>query len=269
MTLLDAAILGLVEGVTEYLPVSSTGHLILTARLLGIGGPGEQLAAVKEAIDSFSIVIQGGAILAVAGLYRGRIRQMAAGLVATLRDGARLAPEAREGVLLLRNLVLSFLPAAVIGVLLAPWIKRHLFHPWPVVAALAAGGVLLLAIGRWQRRRQQGSSDPGDAAPDGPFELSAAGALIIGFVQVLAMWPGTSRSMVTILAGMLVGLGPRRAAEYSFLLALPTLGGATIYELARAWNAGVAASGSGLDGLERLVADNGGWLPSLVGLVVA
>ncbi len=218
MNLGQATILGLVEGITEYLPVSSTGHLIITSALLGLGQPPE----TKRAVDAFNIVIQGGAILAVLGLYWSRVGQMIAGLLGSSPAGLRL----------FRNLIVAFIPAAILGFLLNEWIERHLFYPVPVMAALAIGGVLMIVIGRWQRRFFHGDehADPADAHCHVDIEhLTWRRALIIGLLQCVAMWPGTSRSMTTIVGGMFVGLRPRQAAEFSFLLGLPTLGAACVY----------------------------------------
>lgn len=201
----QAAVLGLVEGVTEYLPVSSTGHLILVESLLGLGDAGS-----KAALDAFSIVIQGGAILAVLGLYWVRVLALLRGLVG--RDPA--------GLRLLVNLIVGFLPAVVVGVPLDDWIEARLFHPLPVIAALAVGGVFMIALSRF--------GPHGERSLD---ELDWRQALAIGAMQCAALWPGTSRSMVVIAGGMLVGLRPRDAAEFSFLLGLPTLGGACAYKL--------------------------------------
>jgi len=200
-----ALVLGLVEGITEYLPISSTGHLILVESLLGLDGPDS-----KRALDAFSIVIQGGAILAVIGLYWPRVLGMLRGVVG--RDPA--------GLKLLVNLLIAFVPAVVVGVPLDHWLEAHLFHPLPVIAALAGGGVLMIALDRGLTR--------GDRTVD---DLGPRQALLIGLLQCLALWPGTSRSMVVIVGGLLVGLRPRDAAEFSFLLGLPTLGGACAYKL--------------------------------------
>ena len=202
MTLLDAAILGLVEGITEYLPVSSTGHLILTSALLGLDGSG---------IDAFNIVIQGGAILAVLGLYRVRVLGMVQGLIGQNPEGRRL----------LVRLLIAFAPAAILGPLLDDTIETTLFQPVPVLAALGIGGLIMLKLG-------QGRADPSDTDP---ADLPLRAALLIGLAQCIAMWPGTSRSMVTLAAGVALGLRPARAAEFSFLLGLPTLGGACVYKL--------------------------------------
>ena len=204
MTLLDAAILGLVEGITEYLPVSSTGHLILTSALLGLDGAG---------IDAFNIVIQGGAILAVLGLYRVRVLGMVQGLIGQNPEGRRL----------LVRLLIAFAPAAVLGPILDDTIEATLFRPVPVLAALAIGGVIMLKLGKG--RANSSDTDPAD--------LPLRAALLIGLAQCIAMWPGTSRSMVTLAAGVALGLRPARAAEFSFLLGLPTLGGACVYKLVK------------------------------------
>ena len=218
MTIFDAFILGLIEGITEYLPISSTGHLILTTALLGLDETTNQ-----SAVNAFLIVIQGGAILAVLGLYRARVLQMIRGLLGKDQVGRRL----------LVNLVVAFLPAAILGPLLDNTIERYLFKTVPVIAALAVGGVVMILLGPWQRRFFDGE-EQGTGAQTHKFVeieyLTWRMALIIGLLQCVAMWPGTSRSMITIVGGMLVGLRPKQAAEFSFLLALPTLGGACVYK---------------------------------------
>ena len=240
MTLLDAIILGLVEGLTEYIPVSSTGHLIIVSSLLGLDRDPE----TSSAVAAFNIVVQGGAILAVLGIFWPRVTSMIRGLLGRDQIGLRLV----------RNLFIAFLPAAVFGVLLDELIESALFHPWPVIAALALGGILLIIMRRWQNAIYARADAP---EKEGGFieldELSWQKALVIGLLQCVAMWPGTSRSMMTIVGGMFMGLRPRQAAEFSFLLGLPTLGGACVYKLMK--------NGSEIASL--------GWAPVLVGIIVA
>lgn len=242
-----AAILGLVEGVTEYLPVSSTGHLILTARLLGLGQDGDPAAqaAMRDAVDTFTIVIQGGAILAVAGLYHRQVIAMLRGVLGRDPAGLRLA----------LLLFIAFLPAAVLGPLLKSTITAHLFHVLPVLLALGVGGIVLILLTPWQRRHFEAAPETRRYVTIATMSFRAA--LIIGVLQCVAMWPGTSRSMMTIIGGMVIGLRPREAAEFSFLLGLPTLGGACAYELLGALrsDAGMFASL--------------GWPAVITGLVVA
>jgi undecaprenyl-diphosphatase len=202
MTLLQALILGLIEGITEYLPVSSTGHLLIAQRLLGIPD--------DAAANAFAIAIQAGAILAVLGIYRARAAQMLRGLVGRDPDGLRLV-----GLLLI-----AFLPAAVIGALFNETIERLLFGVKPILLAWVVGGVVILALSRWIERRRTGRA---------LLELQWQHALLIGLLQCLAMWPGTSRSLVTILGGLLVGLALPAAVEFAFLLGLITLTAATGY----------------------------------------
>jgi len=240
MTWWQAIVLGLVEGVTEYLPVSSTGHLILAAWLLGLHDPAHE--ASREA---FEIVIQGGAILAVLGLYGARVVQMLRGLVGRDTEGRRL----------LVNLVVAFLPAALTGPLLHHAIQAHLFRVGPVLAALLLGGVWMIWLDRSQARA-------GHAPTLGIEGLDWRHALGIGLFQCLAMWPGTSRSMMTIAGGTLLGMRPKEAAEFSFLLGLPTLGGACVYELAK--NLQHAHQTGGANLFQEL-----GALPVALGIAVA
>jgi undecaprenyl-diphosphatase len=208
----QALILGLVEGVTEYLPISSTGHLILTAWLLGLGDDPERWSAAF----TFNIVIQAGAIAAVLWLYRRRVRSLVSGVLGRDPQGRRLA----------WLLLVAFAPAAVLGPLLDDAIEARLNGPWPVVAALAAGGVLMAAVAVWHRRRRAAG------VRGRPLEaVTWRIALGVGAAQCLAMWPGTSRSMVTIVAALLMGLSAVAAAELSFLLGLVTLSAATAYKL--------------------------------------
>ncbi len=248
MTALDALILGIVEGITEILPVSSTGHLILVSRWLGLVDSDE----ARTTIDTFNIVVQGAAVLAVAGLYRHEVSRIIRAILAFSRAMSP-AQTHRRDLKLARNLLISFLPAAVIGVTLGDWFEERFFAPGPVVAALALGGVVMIALAPWVRGRAQSTSD---TSRDGST-LSASAALGIGFMQCLALFPGTSRSMVTILGSLLCGLSPREAVKYSFLLALPTLGSACAYK-----SLGLFESGTMLEQL-------GGWLPLTIGLVAA
>lgn len=211
MALWQAAVLGVVEGLTEYLPVSSTGHLLVAQKLMGLGGASE---ADAEAANAYAICIQAGAIVAVLGLYRRRVGQAFRGF-----GGDRL------GRRLQSNLLAGFVPAAIIGLALNDLIKSHLFGPWPVVVAWFVGGVVILAVA-W-RRRQRGASPRAGMTLD---ELTWRLALIIGFAQCIAMWPGVSRSLITIVGGVLVGLSLPAAVEFSFLLGVVTLGAATCYD---------------------------------------
>jgi undecaprenyl-diphosphatase len=210
VTLLDAIVLGLVEGITEYLPVSSTGHLILVKEWLGLNNP-----KIDDSVKTLLIVIQGGAILAVLGLYWPRVLQMMRGLIG--RDPA--------GRSLLIAVVVAFLPAAILGLAFESVIDHYLMSTLTVAIALAVGGVVMTIVGRGPRRKS--SAD----GPDDVTQLTIKAAIIIGLLQCLAMIPGTSRSMVTIVGGMLIGLRPKQAAEFSFLLGLPTLGGACVWKL--------------------------------------
>ncbi len=212
MSLWEAALLGTVEGLTEFLPVSSTGHLLVVQRALGIGTAS---AEDKAAADAFAIVIQLGAILAVLALYWRRVRSMASGLLG--RDP--------EGLRLLVHVLCAFLPAAVFGLMFGPAIKEHLFGPWPVVLAWALGGAAILAVA-W-RRPVAGARGRELAA------LTVRTALIIGLAQCVAMWPGVSRSLVTIVGGVLAGLSVAAAVEFSFLLGLVTLSAATAHDAVR------------------------------------
>ncbi len=248
MTLFDAVILGLVEGITEYLPVSSTGHLLLTAQWLGLRSDDEQ----RRAVDAFSIVIQGGAILAVAGLYWSKVRGMAHACVA-VTGLVRKAADHRQALRLLRNLTAAFIPAAIFGLLLDDWLEARLFKPLPVVLALAIGGVALVLLDKWVRER---AADERGTEVDGS-SLTVVQSVLIGLMQCVAMWPGTSRSMMSILGGLSVGLRPRAAAEFSFLLGLPTLGAACAYSLMKL----LRQDG----GIELL----GGIMPVAVGIIVA
>lgn len=201
MSWLDALILGLVEGITEFLPISSTGHLILTRSLLGLQG---------DDVDRALIIIQGAAILAVCWEYRVRVVGTAVSMFTQVT--------ARRFAL---NLLIAFIPAAVLGLLFEKKIKAVLFAPIPVALALVIGGVIIL----WAERRKHSEHI---ASVD---DLSAADALKLGLFQSLALVPGTSRSAATILGGLLIGMTRRAATEFSFFIAIPTLLAATGYEL--------------------------------------
>ena len=203
--LLHALILGLVEGVTEFLPISSTGHLILAGQLLGFNG---------EKAKVFMIAIQLAAIFAVVWEYRVRLSHVAV----TLRS----EPASQR---LAINLMAGFLPAAVLGFLFYKEIKHYLFNPIVVASALVVGGVLIL----WAGRRKHVVSTP---TVD---DLNWRRALAVGFAQALAMIPGTSRSGATIIGGLFLGLSRKAAAEFSFLLAIPTMFAATAYDLYKNW----------------------------------
>ncbi len=209
MDWLQALILGIVEGVTEYLPVSSTGHLLLAQRLLGIPDSDEA--------NAYAICIQAGAIMAVVGLYFRRIISIGRGFLGKDEAGFRLG----------RNVALGFLPALAVGLVLDKIVKRYLFAGrewglWPIIGAWFVGGVAILIVARYVKRRR---------LLDGPRmgldNLSWKGALIIGLCQCLAVWPGTSRSLVTIVGGVLVGLRLSASVEFSFLLGVLTLCAAT------------------------------------------
>lgn len=210
--IVDALVLGVVEGVTEYLPVSSTGHLIVAERLLGVSDGGE----ADEAIDAYTVIIQFGAILAVLVVSRERITGMLRGLAGRDADGRRL----------LTALLAAFVPAAVVFLLFGDLIDEYLLDPGPVAAALIAGGIAILVLTRWLRHRSSGAGRALD-------ELTVRSALAIGALQSLALWPGTSRSLVTILGGLLVGLSLAAAVEFSFLLGLVTLSAATFVAAAQ------------------------------------
>ncbi|MEO6875445.1 MAG: undecaprenyl-diphosphate phosphatase [Opitutaceae bacterium] len=231
----DAIILGVVEGVTEFLPVSSTGHLIVATHLLGLesdaplaGRDGQPLwfkkasrrhpagvaLTTKLAADAFTIVIQFGAIAAVAVLYWRQLQSMVNGLLGRDPAGRRL----------LRNILIAFMPAAILGLALGGLIDTYLFSIGAVIAAQVAGAFFILWAERYRRRR----------AAQTPIaqliELTPREALTIGLLQCAALWPGTSRSMMTIVGGYLAGLDPRQSAEFSFLLGFVTLTAATVYK---------------------------------------
>ena len=201
MSLFDAIILGLVEGITEFLPVSSTGHLILAQSLLGLHG---------AAVEALVIFIQGPAILAVCWEFRQKLLHTAFSL--------HREPASRRFVI---NLLIVFLPLAVLALLFGDALKAVLFKPVPVAIALIVGGVIIL----WAERRKH-SERVQDVD-----QMTATDALKLGAFQALSLIPGTSRSGATIIGGLLCGLSRRTAAEFSFFVAIPVLVSATVYEL--------------------------------------
>ncbi len=236
LSLSDSIILGVVEGITEFLPVSSTGHLIITNHMLGLESraplqddqgnivwhkpptpenPEGEPLTIKLAADTYAVVIQAGAIVAVVFIYWGQLMSVLRGLGG--RDAA--------GLRLLRNIVLACVPAGTLGLAFGDWIDAHLFSIRAVIVALVGGAILMFAAERW-RRRSQGLNPPRLE----PSDLTVKQAFGIGVMQCLALWPGTSRSMVTMVGGYFAGLSPARAAEFSFLVGLPTLTGAALYK---------------------------------------
>jgi undecaprenyl-diphosphatase len=203
-----ALIMGLVEGFTEFLPISSTGHLILAGSLLNF---------TTEKAKVFDIAIQAGAILAVMWEYRARI--------ATVLSG--IASDAKQQKFAL-NLVVAFLPAAVLGFLFNKAIKAHLFAPVPVALAFIVGALVIL----WAERRHQ--SLPGSHRIETVDDMTVSDAFKVGCAQAFALIPGTSRSGATIIGGMLFGLSRKAATEFSFFLAIPTLLAATVYSVVKA-----------------------------------
>ena len=203
LSLPQAILLGIVEGITEFLPISSTGHLLIVGDLINFG-----TGATKTAGDTYSVAIQFGAILAVLVLYRSRIFSMLRGVGGTDTEG-RATHIA---------LITAFVPAAVLGVVAGDAIKSALFGPVPVTIAWAIGGLLLL---RWVP----------ESGTLGMHQLTTRSAFLIGLAQGVALWPGVSRSLVTLVAGLAIGLTLSAAIEFSFLLGLVTLSAATALDL--------------------------------------
>ncbi len=230
MTILQSIILGIVEGLTEYLPVSSTGHLIITQYLLGLGH--------SDAMKAFEICIQGGAILAVLGLYRRRVSEMLKGFCGKSPQGLRL----------MVNMMVGFLPAAVLGLIFNDFIKSYLFNAETVITTWVLGGFVILAYVKLREKSGKGFSGR-------PLEeLGWKGALGVGFLQSVAMCPGTSRSLMTMLGGLFVGLSVSAAVEFSFLLGLITLGAATVHDAVK----------YGAEMVESI-----GWGPIIAGTITA
>ncbi len=227
----SAIVLGLVEGITEYLPVSSTGHLLVTNELLGLNVSEE----AERLLETYAICIQAGAILAVFVVYRDRIKQLVEGLLGKSEDGRRL----------LFALAASFIPTAFIAVVLFEVFREYIFGPIPIAAAWIVGGVVILWLTRTGFFKRAGAELE---------SITVRQAVLIGVMQCAAVWPGTSRSLVTIIAGVLVGLTLRAAVEYAFLLGLITLSAATAY--------------AGLKDGSELVSEFG-YVTPLIGLIVA
>lgn len=198
-TAFQALLLGIVEGLTEFLPISSTGHQIIVADLIGFGG---------ERFEAFNIIIQLGAILAVVWEYRRKVLDIVVGL-----------PRQRSAQRFTLNLLVAFLPAVVLGVAFADVIHHYLFNPITVATALVIGGVIML----WAERRQHRTE------ADTVDEMTWKHALKVGCAQCLALIPGTSRSGATIIGGLVFGLSRKAATEFSFFLAMPTMVGAAVY----------------------------------------
>jgi undecaprenyl-diphosphatase len=245
----NAVVLGLIEGVTEFLPISSTGHLIIATKAMGLESekqltdsagqplwhkkPSKENPAgvpltLKLAADTYTVIIQIGAIAAVVLLYWRQLLSMAVGVAGRSNSGARL----------LRNVVLATVPVAIVGLTLNNWIADHLFSIPAVIGAQAAGAFLML----WAERWRKANTGIGYSRND-PSDLSPRKAIGIGFAQCAALWPGTSRSMVTIVGGYLSGLTPVKAAEFSFLVGLPVLAGAALLKTIKSGSAMVEVFG--------------------------
>lgn len=210
LTAPKAVVLGVVEGVTEFLPISSTGHLLVAERLMDVG----KTPLTKDPSDTYTIAIQAGAILAVLVLYWRRLWSMVEGLIGRSESGRRI----------LLAVVVAAIPVAVVGLVFEKKIKEKLLEPGPVIIAWIIGGLLLLY---YARRWDEGHE--GNALES----ITMRQAAIVGAAQVLSLWPGTSRALVTIVAGLAVGLSLAAAVEFSFVLGFVTLGAATAYELAK------------------------------------
>lgn len=215
----QALVLGVVEGLTEFLPVSSTGHLLLAQRALGLPS--------SQAMADVVVLLQPGAILAVLGIYRARLVQLLRGVAGRDREGARL----------LGQLLLAFLPAAALGLFAERAIERHLFGLWPVTAAWALGGVALLALARQPLAQPMPGDAPALPGRRGLLELGWRGALVVGAFQCAALLPGTSRSLATLVGGLVAGLSLAAAVEFSFLLGVLTLAAAAAW---KCWSRGPA-----------------------------
>jgi len=208
--LIIALLLGIVEGVTEFLPISSTGHLIITSDLLG---------ANDEIVKVFEIVIQLAAIFAVCWIYRSKIAEVTVGTLFRPRD--------QRSLRFVLMLFLSFLPAAVLGLLFYKQIKAVLFNPIVVAGALVVGGIIIIIVERFLRDHPQKMDID---------QMTAGTAVKIGFAQALAMIPGTSRAGATIIGGVVFGLSRKAATEFSFFLAIPTMFAASVLDVYKNWH---------------------------------
>jgi undecaprenyl-diphosphatase len=213
LLLIKAAVMGVVEGLTEFLPISSTGHLILVGSLIGFTG---------EAAKVFDVAIQSGAMLAVIWEYRARL--------AKALGGVTHDPAARRFWL---NLAVAFMPAAVLGFLFGKMVKAHLFHPVPVALAFIVGGIIILWVEAWHRRKYGARDLEGArrARVETVDDMTPLDALKVGCLQCLALIPGTSRSGATIIGGMVLGFSRKCATEFSFFLGIPTLMAAGAYSV--------------------------------------
>ncbi len=249
MEIWQAILLGLIEGITEYLPVSSTGHLIVAQRLMGIG---THEGNAKLAADAFAICIQGGAILAVLGLYYKYVIRMIKGVFGQDPEGLKLAIA----------VLMGFLPAAVLGLLFNDIIEEKLFGMWPVIAAWIFGGIGIIWTVSWRRK------NPPRGNGRDILKLAWQSALFIGLLQCVAMWPGTSRSLMTICGGLIVGLSVTAAVEYSFLLGVLTLSAATFKKAI--WS--IEGAGAQYDtwfGGTKLMWETYGLIPLIAGILAA
>lgn len=231
LSVFDAIVLGLVEGLTEYLPVSSTGHLLVTNELLGLNVNDD----AERLLETYAICIQAGAILAVLVVYQERVRQMIDGLLGRSADGRRI----------LVAVISAFVPTAIIARLIYEPVRDNFFGAGPIALAWIVGGLVILWLSRINFFDRAGAE---------LTNITTKQALLIGLLQTIAVIPGTSRSLTTIIAGVLVGLTLRAAVEFSFLLGLITLAAATAY--------------AALDEGAELV-DTFGYVTPLIGLVVA
>lgn len=214
---LDSFILGVVEGITEFLPVSSTGHLVVTSELLGLRGHVNRTADQIAAIQAYEIVIQAGAILAVLFLYKKPVLEMIQGILGKNESGRKL----------FLNICLATFPVLAVGFLTKDFISEHLQFTGPVLIAMIVGGVLMIIFEKFFVKGDRAETHEATRLHDMSFKQAA----FVGALQCLALFPGTSRSMVTIMGGMLSGLKRPMAAEFSFLVGLPVLLAATAYKL--------------------------------------